>query len=104
LRSARHVRGYRLAATDGAIGVADDFLIEPQSWRIVFLIADTNGWLPGGKVLLEPHTIERVSWTEEKIFVHESRAVVKTHPPYAPDQALAASSFADRHSPQPPIM
>lgn len=88
LRSARHVRGYRLAATDGAIGVAEDFLIEPRSWRIVFLIVDTNGWLPGGKVLLEPHTVERVSWTDAKIFVNEERAVVKTHPPYSPEHAL----------------
>lgn len=85
LRSARHVRGYRLAATDGAIGTAEDFLLEPQSWRIVFLVVDTNGWLPGGKILLEPHTVERVSWTESRIFVNEERAVVKTHPPYSPD-------------------
>ncbi|HLP26551.1 MAG TPA: PRC-barrel domain-containing protein, partial [Acidobacteriota bacterium] len=49
LRSARHVRGYRLAATDGSIGVLEDLLLEPKSWRIAFLIADTNGWLPGGK-------------------------------------------------------
>lgn len=104
LRSARHVRGYRLAATDGAIGVAEDFLVEPQSWRIVFLIVDTNGWLPGGKVLLEPHAVERVSWTEAKIFVNEERAVVKTHPPYAPAQVPHADYFAGRHSPQPPIM
>lgn len=91
LRSARHVRGYRLTATDGAIGVAEDFLLEPQSWRIAFLIADTNGWLPGGKVLLEPHTIERVSWTEAKIFVNEERAVVKTHPPYPPERPTDAT-------------
>lgn len=90
LRSARHVRGFRLAATDGAIGVAEDFLLEPKAWRIVFVIADTNGWLPGGKVLLEPHTITRVSWSEAKIFVREERAVVKAHPPYSPEQSLDA--------------
>lgn len=104
LRRARHVRGYRVAATDGAIGVLDDFLLEPRSWRVAFLIVDTNGWLPGGKVLLEPHTIDRVSGSEAKLFVHEERAVAKTHPPYIPDEALHTDYLAGRHSPQPPIV
>jgi hypothetical protein len=106
LRSARHVRGYRLAATDGAIGVLEDFLLEPRTWRIAFLVVDTNGWLPGGKVLLEPHTIDRVSWTEAKIFVHEERAVVKAHPPYSPDSLLDPDYLAglQRHYQHPPML
>lgn len=105
LRSARHVRGYRLTATDGAIGTAEDFLLEPRGWHVAFLIVDTNGWLPGGKVLLEPHTIERVSWTEAKIFVNEERAVVKTHPPYPPEAAANGSSArgAQGHHAHPPL-
>lgn len=106
LRSARHVRGYRLVATDGPIGAAEDFLLEPNSWRITFLIVDTNGWLPGGKVLLEPHTIERVSWTAAKIFVREERAVIKAHPPYSPEQTLDAEYLTglQRHYQHPPLM
>jgi uncharacterized protein YrrD len=105
LRSARQVRGFRLAATDGTIGTAEDFLLEPRSWRIAFLIVDTNGWLPGGKVMLEPHTIERVSWTEAKIFVNEERAVVKTHPPYSPEHALDPEYLhgLQRHYQHPPL-
>ncbi|MBI2513560.1 MAG: SRPBCC family protein [Opitutae bacterium] len=106
LHSARHVRGYHVVATDGDIGAVEDFLVEPRSWRVAFVIVDTNGWLPGGKALLEPHTIDRVSRTEAKVFVHESRAVVKTHPPYSPDQVLDAEYLTglQRHFQHPPIM
>jgi uncharacterized protein YrrD len=82
LRSTRDVSGYRIQAADGAIGHVEDFIIDDQTWAIRYLIVNTRNWWPGKKILVAPQWIERISWSESKIFVNLSRETIKQSPKY----------------------
>jgi len=82
LRSTHNVSGYHIQAADGEIGHVDDFIIDDETWAIRYLIVDTRNWWPGKKVLVAPQWIERVSWSESKVFVNLSREAVKRSPEY----------------------
>ena len=82
LRSTRAVTGYHVQATDGEIGHVEDFLVDPETWTIRYLIVGTRNWWPGKKVLISPQWIDRVSWRENKVFVGLSREAIKASPEY----------------------
>lgn len=83
LRSAAHVGGYDIQATDGSIGHVKDFIFDDESWAIRYLVVDTRNWLPGGKkVLIAPHWIDAIDWSESKVHVNLSREQIKDSPEY----------------------
>src|SRR5690606_18783071 len=49
LRSASHVTGYDIHASDGSIGHVQDFVFDDESWSIRYLVVDTVNWWPGGR-------------------------------------------------------
>lgn len=73
LRSVNEVRGYHIGAADGEIGHVDDFIIDDRDWAIHSIIIKTGGWLSGRKAPIFPQSIERISWTESKMFVNMTR-------------------------------
>jgi uncharacterized protein YrrD len=88
LRSTRDVSGDHIQAADGDIGHVEDFIIDDETWAIRYLIIDTRNWWAGKKVLLSPRWIERVSWTELKVFVNLTRETIKQSPEYAEELLL----------------
>jgi len=88
LRSTRDVTGHHLQATDGEIGHVEDFIIDPETWAIRYLLAATRNWWPGKTVLISPQWIDRVSWSESKVFVSLSREAIKQSPGYLDDTVL----------------
>jgi len=82
LRSTHEVTGYHLQALDGEIGHVEDFVIEDESWTIRYLIVGTKNWWPGKKILVSPQWIERVSWSDSKVFSNLSRETIKASPEY----------------------
>jgi len=88
LRSTDAVSGYEIEATDGEIGHVEDFIIDDETWAIRYLIVSTRNWWPGKKVLISPHWIESVSWSESKVFVNLSREDVKQSPEYTEESLL----------------
>lgn len=82
LRSSAEVIGYRIEASDGAIGHIDDFLFDERSWAIRFAVVDTRNWLPGRLVLIAPEWIERIDWDVRQAHVRVTREAVKSSPPY----------------------
>lgn len=84
LRSAGAVHGYHLAAKDGEIGHVDEFIVDDQTWRIRYIIADTRKWLPGRKVVLAPRWAEAVDWASRRLVVDLTRAEVEAAPEYDP--------------------
>jgi len=84
LRSANEVTGYHIAAADGDIGHVDDFIVDAETWEIRYLVADTKNWRPGRKVLVAPLWIERVSWSDSKVYMELSRETIKNGPEYHP--------------------
>lgn len=81
LRSSREVIGYRLEATDGAIGHVRDFLLD-EAWRVRYLVVDTGHWWSGQQVIFRPESVERVSWGERCLHVRLTRQQVRSGPPF----------------------
>jgi uncharacterized protein YrrD len=88
LRSTHDVSGYHIQAADGEVGHVEDFIIDDETWAIRYLIIDTRNWWPGKKVLVSPQWIERVSWSESKVFVNVSRETIKQSPEYTEESLL----------------
>ncbi len=82
LRSVVEVTGYHLHARDGEIGHVIDALVEDGDWSLHYLVADTQNWWPGKKVLISPRSVASVSWAERLINLDIDREAVKTSPTY----------------------
>jgi len=88
LRSTHDVSGYYIQAADGEMGHVEDFVIDDETWAIRYLVIDTRNWWPGKKVLVSPQWIERVSWSESKVFVNLARETIKQSPEYTEEALL----------------
>ena len=88
LRSTHDVSGHNIQATDGEIGHVVDFVIDSETWAIRYFIAETRNWWPGKKVLISPQWIDRISWSESKVFVVLTRETIKRSPEYTEDALL----------------
>ncbi|OHB64482.1 MAG: hypothetical protein A2Y77_07255 [Planctomycetes bacterium RBG_13_62_9] len=82
LRSTREVAGYRIHATDGAIGHVEDFIVSEEDWVIRYLVVDTRNWLPGRSVLISPEWVREIGWEEQQVWVDVSRQAIEDSPPY----------------------
>lgn len=98
LRSAREVRGYRIVATDGEVGHLDNFLMDPDTWAIRYLVINTGGWLKKHEVLFTPKLVDRVIWAEATVNVNASRELMEHAPEYTSsdqvDRAYEDALFA----------
>lgn len=89
LRSCREVMGYAIAATDGDIGHAEDFIVDQSTWLIRALVIDTRNWLPGGRKVLVPIPwLRDVSWREASVSVDLTRDHIEQAPDYDPDRMV----------------
>jgi hypothetical protein len=97
LRSTQAVTGYHIQALDGEIGHVDDFIIDDKTWAIRYLVIDTMNWWPGKKILVSPKWIERVSWSDSKVFINLSRKIIMQSPEYAEESPLNRDYEAGLH-------
>lgn len=92
LRSTRDAIGHTIEATDGNIGHVEDFIVDVETWKIRYLIADTRNLWPGKKVLIATRWIERLSWAESKVYVDLHRDAVEHSPSYT-DEAILTRDY-----------
>ena len=57
--------------------------MDDEAWAIRYIEVATRNWWPGKKVLVSPAWIERVSWTDSKVYVGLTREAIKNAPEYA---------------------
>ena len=88
LRSCKAVVGHHIQARDGDIGHVEDFLVEEHTWAIRYLIVNTSNWWAGHRVLVAPHWIESVNWSDETVSVDLLRQAVRDAPRYDPAAQL----------------
>ena len=84
MRSIDEVTGYYMQAPDGEVGYLDDFIVDDKNWTIRYIVLDTRKWLPGKKVLISPQWINRISWSDGKVFLDLDRESIKESPEYDP--------------------
>ena len=89
LRSTDAVTGYHIEATDGEIGHVDGFAVDDEVWAIRYIEVATRNWWPGKRVLVSPAWIERVSWTDSKVYVGLSRDAIQNAPEYVESMPIS---------------
>jgi hypothetical protein len=97
LRSVREVVGYRLEATDGAIGHVKDLFADETAWALRYLVVDTRNWLPGRDVLLATEWINRIGWTDGLVQVKVTKEQVRNSPEYDPEPPVSRDYEANLH-------
>jgi hypothetical protein len=59
LRSVSDLRRVTIAATDGELGSVRDLYFDDLSWRVRYLLVDTDSWLPDHRILVSPTSVRR---------------------------------------------
>jgi sporulation protein YlmC with PRC-barrel domain len=80
LRSVKALHGYTVHATDGDIGVVDEFFFDDERWVVRYLVVDTGGWLVGRKVLVSPISFGTPDWETRRFDVNLTRQQVEDSP------------------------
>jgi hypothetical protein len=105
LHSIKQFQGTKLGASDGVIGQIKDFYFDDRNWAVRYLVADTGSWLPGRKVLLTPHALDRldpagnlltvrltrISYEESTVFVALTGEDIEQKSALLPTTAVAAA-------------
>jgi hypothetical protein len=90
LRRMKDLTGFAIAAKDGDIGSASDFIFDDKNWTVRYIVVDTNPWLPGGKVLVSPIVSGQPDWDNKKLPVLLTREQVKNSPDIRLEEELSA--------------
>lgn len=80
LRSLAAVTGYKIQASDGAMGHLESFLIDVESWDIRYLIANTRDWWFGRQVLLSPASVREILWEQHELRLNLTGNKIKGSP------------------------
>lgn len=116
LRNVKSLAGFKIHATDGYIGKADDFFFDENTWTIRYLIVDTGPWLVGRKVMVYTAAIDKPDWDREEFLLNVSQEKVKNSPdidvkrPISREQQMQLHSYyqwpgyAYLHFPAPDIV
>jgi uncharacterized protein YrrD len=78
LRSTDKVVGYNIHATDGDIGHVKDFIMDDETWQLLFFVVDTHNWFGGKKVLIPVGDIKEVQWDNSKVIIDITTDAVKS--------------------------
>jgi hypothetical protein len=92
------IQGYQLEARDGAIGRIKDFLFDDESWTIQYIVADTNRWLPGRRVLLSPSAAMAGMAHDGKVPIDLTKEQIEKSPSEAADKPVSAQHQRDLHA------
>lgn len=88
LRSSAEVATYAIHARDGDIGHAEDFIVDDDTWRIMYLVVNTRKLLPGKKVLVARLWIQDVDWLKSQLHVDLTRDEIKNSPGFDPSAPI----------------
>lgn len=71
------IEGYHIHTTDDEIGHVSDFIIDDNTWQILYFVIDAHNWFGGKKVLIPVGDINGVKWENSKVIVNITTDAVK---------------------------
>ena len=95
LRSTSQVTGYAIYAVDGEIGHVRDFMIDPQTWQLEYLVVKTHNGFGGKSVLVSVRHLKSVDWASSEVVVDISMDAIRNSPAY---DAPSATRPQDWHT------
>jgi sporulation protein YlmC with PRC-barrel domain len=97
LQSIEEVSGYHIEAADGDIGHVENFLVDSAAWAIRYLIVDTSNWWMGQHVLMSPHAVKEIDWSDRHVLLNVTRDQVKASPPWDPLKLMDQTGMKQLH-------
>lgn len=88
LRSARELIGYHIHAQDDTFGHIEDFIIDDEKWKLVYLVIDTKNWIPAKKSLIDIGWVESFNWDEQEATVSLYKSQIKNAPAFDPNDPI----------------
>jgi uncharacterized protein YwbE len=76
LRSTRHVKGYKVEATDGAVGEVEDFLIDGARWLIRAIGIKSGHWNSGEYRTISVDVVSRISYDDSAVYLDAARTAL----------------------------
>lgn len=85
LRSFNEIIGYEIESLDGKFGQIDDIIIDCADWQIVYLIIDTQIWVPWSKkVMISVEFLEEISYITREAKLKLKTETIKNAPEFDP--------------------
>ena len=94
LRSLKDLERYKVKATDGDIGHAENFLVDDERWVVRYLVVETKGFLNGTQVLISPISISDAQWPAKIIQLALTKQKVIDSPGIDVDQPVSRQQEA----------
>jgi len=84
LRSVNEMLSYGLEAEGGPAGHVDDLIVDDDTWLLPYVVAESQSWLTGRKVLVPTDQILGVDWDDRSVEVAVPIAAIEEAPEYDP--------------------
>jgi hypothetical protein len=97
LHGADGVCGYRVLASDRAIGHLEDFMVEQGTWVLRYLVVETGNWPFSKRVLISPRWPSQIRWPEREIQLAMSWNTVKASPEWTSAEIIDREYESDLH-------
>ncbi|MDW7690982.1 PRC-barrel domain-containing protein [Flammeovirgaceae bacterium SG7u.111] len=90
LRSFKELKGYRVECSDKKKGHVKDFVIDDNTWQILFLIVDVGQWTSNKDklVALPISQIESINFIEKSMGIYMDSVTLEESPEFQPDQPI----------------
>ncbi len=98
LLSLKHLKGYKLEATDGVLGSVRDLLFDDETWTVRYLVAATGPGLFGRRVLIGRQALERPDWPGRTFPVDLDKDRIKESPDIEADAPVARRHERQLHA------
>jgi sporulation protein YlmC with PRC-barrel domain len=69
LRGALDLVGYEVWTTDGNLGVLEDYVLQPASWRIKYLMVRVGDWVFGRRQFVPVRSVKAISWAHHRVIL-----------------------------------
>jgi sporulation protein YlmC with PRC-barrel domain len=89
--------GYEIRATDGDLGIVDEFYFDDATWTIRYVVVETGNWLSGRKVLISPLAFSRPELGSHTIAVNLTCDQVSGSPDIDTEKPIDRQHEAELH-------
>jgi hypothetical protein len=80
LHTLKDLESFAIHATDGDLGLVNDFYFDDKQWVVRYLVVETGSWSESKKVLLSPISIKHLNREDKTLTVFISMDQVKHSP------------------------
>jgi sporulation protein YlmC with PRC-barrel domain len=89
LRSLKELKGYKVNATDGAIGTVANSLFDDKDWAIRYLVVETGSFFDDRRVLISPISFGELAWSDKQFPLALTVDKVKNSPDIDTDRPVS---------------